>query len=92
MAKHKTNWQYKRCKECRTPREVAGRISKRGLCPSCGEKAIRENARQISDRSGPYYDAWLARWREGCGTPQEGPRGEDWESEQRRKGPLSIAG
>jgi DNA-directed RNA polymerase subunit RPC12/RpoP len=55
--------EYK-CKECGKPisRTQAYRSK---LCPDCAMARIRENARQLQEKSGPYYERWKARYEAG---------------------------
>lgn len=35
-------------------------LSRRGLCPSCSEKRVRESTAQMIERKGPVYDKYVA--------------------------------
>lgn len=49
----------KKCIDC--GKEKAGVLSIHGLCPECAYARQRESARQIKNKSGPYYEKWRDR-------------------------------
>jgi hypothetical protein len=48
-----------RCRLCLKPRAANRVISKRGLCPKCGEKRLSEQLDQMTLKSGPHYEHWV---------------------------------
>lgn len=40
-------------------------MSRSGLCAECGALIQLESARQIREREGPLYDAWLDKFQAG---------------------------
>ena len=52
----------RRCVVCGRPESEAGLLSTRGICAEDSEMLIRENAAQMRDGSGPFYDHWVRQW------------------------------
>ncbi len=51
----------KHCVYCRRPEAEVGKLSVRGNCRVCGNKALAENVRQLNARSGPRYEHFVKR-------------------------------
>jgi hypothetical protein len=49
----------RRCRGCDAAADGTVIISRNGLCEDCALDNQIENARQLRERSGPYYDRWL---------------------------------
>ena len=47
-----------RCKVCGVEAPDRSFLSKRGKCPVCAERLVRENILGIASHSGPYFKHW----------------------------------
>jgi anaerobic ribonucleoside-triphosphate reductase len=58
---------------CRRCRQSVGAylLSKRGLCPDCGRRAVEENLAGMRDKSSSVYGNWRANWVRGIRAAQE---------------------
>lgn len=55
------NYERRRCKQCKRPREIVGTISARGLCDECGVGNKVMNDLQLHEHRGPYFEHWRRR-------------------------------
>lgn len=53
-------WKPSACKDCKRKGSARCVISYRGLCSRCSERRMAEQYRQLREKSGPFYDDWLA--------------------------------
>lgn len=58
-----TSRYHKACVECGKPGRVGAGLSVRGLCAVCGPKRQAEAIRQMAEKSGPYWDQYVASMR-----------------------------
>jgi hypothetical protein len=49
------------CKACGRHVSECGQLSARAKCYDCGGSRMVENARQLSEHSGPWFDHWRRR-------------------------------
>ena len=49
------------CKVCEQPRAVVGSLSARGKCWNCGARHCIDNATQLHEHDGPYFENWRRR-------------------------------
>ena len=61
-------WRTYPCAGCGLPQDVQVKRAKYRhkrpiMCAECASDRVADNARQISARSGPYYDRWVTAMR-----------------------------
>lgn len=63
-----------RCLACLRPEIVVGPFSRRGLCQTCSELRMRQNANQLAAHQGAYFDRWRAAMAASVGAPPPAKR------------------